>query len=425
MATRSDSKMCRKYIPSLLLPLFIFILLTGLFAENIQCVWTGVERIVAVGDLHGDFNNFVRILKYNMIIDNQNHWAAGKTHLVQIGDVMDRGTHAKRIFDLLKDLEIQAEKAGGKVHVLIGNHEELNIMNRSFDFDLYVTVEQFMDFIPDGYRQKREKKFRRKIGDSDSENPNSDLSLRSELRIFWENVLKNAKKKRNSEDQRQYYKGFIDKYGEWILGHNVVIKINNIIFVHGGISLRNSTKTLKYINDHYRLELKESMLQNLNKRPPGIMNHRLEFLYDANAPLWYREFAQQEGDEFEKIVVEILKNLEAEHMVTAHTPVALEDAKDMSKFDGKIWIIDTSISEAYKKGALSALIIEDFGKDIKPWWMPRNKKKKSAPVEYSKRIQDIVHWIVYSGMPPFFRSSLNNKAIEKKDVFAGGEVNEN
>jgi len=425
MATRSDSKMCRKYIPSLLLPLFIFILLTGLFAENIQCVWTGVERIVAVGDLHGDFNNFVRILKYNMIIDNQNHWAAGKTHLVQIGDVMDRGTHAKRIFDLLKDLEIQAEKAGGKVHVLIGNHEELNIMNRSFDFDLYVTVEQFMDFIPDGYRQKREKKIRRKRGDSDSENPNSDLSLRSELRIFWENVLKNAKKKRNSEDQRQYYKGFIDKYGEWILGHNVVIKINNIIFVHGGISLRNSTKTLKYINDHYRLELKESMLQNLNKRPPGIMNHRLEFLYDANAPLWYREFAQQEGDEFEKIVVEILKNLEAEHMVTAHTPVALEDAKDMSKFDGKIWIIDTSISEAYKKGALSALIIEDFGKDIKPWWMPRNKKKKSAPVEYSKRIQDIVHWIVYSGMPPFFRSSLNNKAIEKKDVFAGGEVNEN
>jgi hypothetical protein len=425
MATRSGSKMRRKYIPSLLLPLFIFILLTGLFAENIQCVWTDVERIVAVGDLHGDFNNFVRILKYNMIIDNQNHWAAGKTHLVQIGDVMDRGNHAKKIFDLLMDLEIQAEKAGGKVHFLIGNHEELNIMNRSFDFDLYVTVEQFMDFIPDVYRQKREKKIRRKIADSDSENPSFDLSLHSELKNFWENALKNAKKKRNSEDQHQYYKGFIDKYGEWILGHNVVIKINNIIFVHGGISLRNSTKTLKYINDHYRLELKESMLQNLNKRPPRIMNHRLEFLYDANAPLWYREFSQQEGDEFEKIVVEILKNLEAEHMVTAHTPVALENPKDMSKFHGKIWIIDTSISEAYKKGALSALIIEDYGKDIKPWWMPRKKGKKSASVKYAKRIQDINHWIVYFGMPPFSSLNLNDKAIEKKDVFAVGETNEN
>ncbi len=425
MATRSDSKMCRKYIPSLLLPLFIFILLTGLFAEDIQCVWTGVERIVAVGDLHGDFNNFVRILRYNNIIDDKNNWAAGKTHLVQIGDVLDRGDFAKDILELIKELEIEAEEAGGKVHALIGNHEELNIMNRSFDFDLYVTLHQFMDFIPDKYRQKREKKIRRKAGDIGSENSNSDFRLQIELRIFWENILKDAKKKRNSEDQNQYYKGFIDKYGKWILEKNVVIKINNIIFVHGGISLRNSTKTLKYINDHYRLELKESMLRNLNKRPPGIMNHRLEFLYDANAPLWYREFAQQEGDEFEKIVVEILKNLEAEHMVTAHTPVALEDAKDMSKFDGKIWIIDTSISEAYKKGALSALIIEDYGKDIKPWWMPRNKGKQSAPVEYSKRIQDIVHWIVYFFMPPFFRSSLNNKAIEKKDVFAWGGIDEN
>ena len=102
MATRSNNKMRRKYIPSLILPLFIFILLTGLNAEDIQCVWTGVKRIVAVGDLHGDFNNFVRILKFNNIIDNQNHWAAGKTHLVQIGDVLDRGDFAKDILEFLK-----------------------------------------------------------------------------------------------------------------------------------------------------------------------------------------------------------------------------------------------------------------------------------------------------------------------------------
>jgi hypothetical protein len=373
-----------------------------------------------VGDVHGDFNNLVRILKFNDIIDDQNDWIAGKTHLVQIGDVMDRGEHAKRIFVLLKELEIQAEEAGGKVHALIGNHEELNVMNRAFDFDKYVTLQQFIDFIPDKYRQKREKKIRRNIGDIDSENTNSDSILHPELRIFWDNILKDAKKKRNSEDQNQYYKGFIDKYGEWILGHNVVIKINNIIFVHGGISLRNSTKTLKYINDHYRLELKDNMLQNLNKRPPGIMNRPHEFLYDQNAPLWYRDYATQEEDVFKDIVVEILKNLEAEHIVTAHTPIALENAKDMSKFDGKIWIIDTSISEAYKKGALSALIIEDYGKDIKPWWMPRNNEKQSTSIEYSKRIQDIIHWIVYFGMPPFSSPSLKSKAIEKKYVFAWG-----
>jgi hypothetical protein len=422
---KSNIRLNEKLKLTLICSFFIFICVTHLHSEDIQCEWKRVERIVAVGDVHGDYDNFITILKQPeiKIIDDEGNWIGGKTHLVQIGDVMDRGNEAKRIFDFLKRLEKEAEAAEGKVHVLIGNHEELNIINRAFEFENYVTVEQFLDFIPNEYRQKREKRIRRKIDDSSLENTNSDSNLHPEIRLFWEDRLKNARQNRKSEAQTQYYKGFIKRYGEWILGFNVVIKINNIIFVHGGISLRNSKKTLKYINERTRLELRESMYQNLGKRPPRTTFRRLEFLYDANSPLWYREYATQEEDVFKDIVTEILNNLKADHIVTAHTPIAVDDVNQMSRYDKRIWIIDTSISDAYEEGgALSALIIEDYGKKIVPWWMSRNDKKQRTSVEYSKQIQEI-HWIIHFGMPPFPSYCLNSKDI-KKDIVLWGEINE-
>lgn len=420
-----NNRLNEKLKLTLICSFLIFISVIHLYSEDIQCEWSGIERIIAVGDVHGDYENFITILKRPeiKIIDDKLHWIGGKTHFVQIGDVMDRGDRAKDVLEFLKRLTKEAEAAGGKVHVLLGNHEELNILNRSFEFENYVTVDQFLDFIPDEYRKKREKKIRRKIGISDSEQTNSDSDLHPEIRVFWENHLKIARQNRDSEAQKKYYEGFIHRYGEWILGLNVVIKINNIIFVHGGISLRNSKKTLKYINDRTRLELRESMAQNLGKRPPQTTFRRSEFLYDQNSPLWYREYATQKEDVFEDIVIEILNNLQAEHIVTAHTPVAIDDANRMSKFHKRIWIIDTSISEAYEEGALSALIIKDYGKKIVPWWMSRKKKKQSSSVERPKQIQKI-HWIIHFGLPPFPSYCLKSKAI-KKDIFIRGEINEN
>ena len=48
-----------------------------------ECAWTGVDRIVAVGDVHGDFEQFVKTLRAAKVIDDENSWIGGKTHLVQ------------------------------------------------------------------------------------------------------------------------------------------------------------------------------------------------------------------------------------------------------------------------------------------------------------------------------------------------------
>src|SRR5215469_10729313 len=90
-------------------------------------VWTGVERVVAVGDVHGDYEQLVAVLKTAALIDDQLNWTGGKTHLVQNGDLLDRGPDSRKAMDLLIRLEKQAGEAGGYVHALIGNHEAMNV----------------------------------------------------------------------------------------------------------------------------------------------------------------------------------------------------------------------------------------------------------------------------------------------------------
>jgi hypothetical protein len=72
------------------------------------------ERLVAIGDIHGDFNDFIAILQRVGLIDKQNHWAGGKATLIQVGDLLDRGPQPRQVLDLMMSLEPEAEKAGGR-----------------------------------------------------------------------------------------------------------------------------------------------------------------------------------------------------------------------------------------------------------------------------------------------------------------------
>ena len=89
--------------------------------------WQDVARIVAIGDLHGDYEQYLLILKDNNLLDAKLNWQGGKTHLVQLGDVPDRGPDSLKIMRHLKQLHKQARKAKGYVHALLGNHELMNI----------------------------------------------------------------------------------------------------------------------------------------------------------------------------------------------------------------------------------------------------------------------------------------------------------
>lgn len=99
-------------------------------------LFSKTKRIVAIGDIHGDWKALITALKVSNLVDSQLNWKGGQTHLVQVGDVLDRGGRSTtwgdeqsewKILKLLFTLQDQAKEAGGRVHILLGNHELMNV----------------------------------------------------------------------------------------------------------------------------------------------------------------------------------------------------------------------------------------------------------------------------------------------------------
>jgi hypothetical protein len=367
MRNRRMSAFIRKSKRAILSSVFIISLFIPLHSDSKQCVWEGVDKIIAVGDIHGDYDNFVKILKRAGIVDERLSWIAGETHFVQTGDIMDRGDYAKDSFDLLMRLEDEAAKSGGMVHFLIGNHEEMNITGIAFRQPGYVSPKQFASFLPSDYRTKKEKEFSEEFENSHQEGTNSDpIILDAYFEKKWSRLME------DSHIRRMYVNTFNDDYGRWILEHNSVIKINDIIFSHGGVSERFSTWPLQKINDTLREELNVYRLSYKRSIQPKI---KLEILYEPDSPSWNRDIALKDEKVYRHIVDKILDNLGAKYMIIAHTPMTgspiipddeKEEEKLRTRFDRRIWIIDTGISDYYK-GVMSFLRIENGEFRMKSW----------------------------------------------------------
>ena len=148
--------------------LLAVLLLAGVSAAA-KDTWTGVDRIVAVGDVHGDYEQFVKLLRSAGLIDDNEEWAGGQTHLVQTGDIPDRGADSRKVMDLLMKLEKQAKKARGYVHALIGNHEAMNMYG-----DLrYVHPGEYSAFKNPKSAETRQKYYKQHVNDV-KQNPPPD-----------------------------------------------------------------------------------------------------------------------------------------------------------------------------------------------------------------------------------------------------------
>ena len=312
-------------------------------AQRIPIV-TGVARVVAVGDLHGAYDGFVTILQHTALVDDNLRWSGGRSHLVQIGDVIDRGPGARKIFDLIRRLEGEAEAAGGRVHMLIGNHEAIALMGLSFDYEGSVTVEQFLSFLPERYRADKEAEFRRRAG------PDTDLTP------LWEELART-----DLGAQSAYFEFLREHYGRWIADHDTAVKIDGVVFVHGGMSEEYSRWPLERLNRTVSLELLGVMMNR--PEPPRV-------LFDTRGPLWYRDDAGKPDEVMAGEIDRVLHNLEAKALVVGHTATIGSRTLDMSRLDGRVWTIDTGIWEPFS-GRLGALIIENghFGK-----WSGENER---------------------------------------------------
>lgn len=322
------------------LTLVFLALAPRLFAEEPQWAWTGVKRIVAVGDVHGAYDNLVAVLKNAGLVDDHLDWIGGETHLVQNGDMLDRGPDSRKVMDLYMDLQEQAPKKGGYVHVILGNHEAMNIVGI---LDL-VSEKEFESYTDRDSRRRRELTFER----------------------YYEQVRKEAREK--GEDvphknglwkqfQQDYPLGYVEhrqafskngRYGSWLLGLNAAIKINDVVFTHGDWNERFSEIGIARFNESVRKELAgEAPLES------GLT-------FDSESPLQYRGLANvpltRAAQSVEKPrVVNILRNLQAKRMVVGHT---VTSGVIESRFDGGHVSIDTGMLEIYHGGHRIALEIE-------------------------------------------------------------------
>ena len=192
--------------------LFLLLLFVAV-SHSEQCVWDGVGRVVAVGDVHGDLGQFVRILQGADLVDGGLNWIGGKTHLVQVGDVLDRGPDSRAIMDLLISLELQAPLQGGYVHFLLGNHEVMLMK--------------------------------------------TDLRYVHQGEILSYGGLKEMVRALRPDGE----------YGSWLAGHNAAIRINNALFVHAGISEDYASVPADSINELVRSDIARGWTE-----PSGILS---------------------------------------------------------------------------------------------------------------------------------------------------------
>jgi hypothetical protein len=298
------------------------------------------ERIVAIGDVHGAFEQFATILREAQLIDSRRRWTGGKAILVQTGDITDRGPDSRKVIDLLRKLTDEASRAGGRVHALMGNHEAMRVLGIYRDvgpgeFEAFRTPES------------------------------ADLRNRY-LELVLADNAKRAKAAGTQFDERAFRAQFLEStplgsvemqlaftakadYGKWMRDRDAMIKINGIVFMHGGPSAVTAPLGCAGINAQVRHEV-----NTMTAADPGLEK---SLIVGTDGPLWYRGLADPASGVAQPDVEAILKTLGARAVVIGHT--VADGFRIKPNFGGRVVQIDTGMLNAqfFPGGVPSALEI--------------------------------------------------------------------
>jgi calcineurin-like phosphoesterase family protein len=324
--------------------------LATVLALAVPATASPLHRIVAVGDLHGDFSAWQDILRSASLIDNKGHWSGGDTILVQTGDSVDRGPNSREIIEDLMRLQKEAARAHGQLIAMVGNHEAMNLTG-----DLrYVSAADYA-----GYADRRSASRRENVYNSNK--TAIEMAYREKDPQMSGDAIKKAWFEAFPLGRIEHQIAWSDRgdIGRWVARNPVVVLLDGTLFVHGGISPTYLDLSVAAINARAIAELTAR-----NTDPTAITNQQ-------QGPLWYRGLAQPlESADGETHVARtpaqiqpagedqlnaLLSAFGAKRIVVGHTPILSGIAFFQ---DGKLICIDTGISAAYG-GTLSYLDIVD------------------------------------------------------------------
>jgi hypothetical protein len=282
------------------------------------------ERVVAVGDVHGAHDAFLRILRAAGLVDARGRWSGGRAVLVQTGDLLDRGTDSRKVLDLLRRLERDAARAGGAVHALLGNHEVMRLVR---DWR-YVSAGEYAAFATSGSASLRER-----------------VAAAVEPDAARRAVLIKDVPLGMVEMQRAFLPD--GEYGRWLRERPVTVKINGVMYVHGGISPQAAPLGCAGINAAVKKEIAGP--------PPQPAEAAALFASSETGPLWYRGLAEESEANFAPTLTGVLEQVAARAIVIGHT--VADGRRIRTRFDGRVVLIDTGMlgGTTYPGGGPSAL----------------------------------------------------------------------
>ena len=368
--------------------ILFFLLVAGLaWAGRAKTKADPSDAVVAIGDVHGDFDDFVAILQRTGVIDKQNHWAGGKATFVQVGDLIDRGPKPREVMDLMMALEKEAPQAGGRVVPLLGNHEMMNLMG-----DLrYVTVENYASFADSNSPQRQKEAYQLYVKWRNN-HPQLLAELPQPMEITEEEWMA-----RHPVGFVEHAEAFGPKgmYGKWVREHAALAEIGQVIFLHGGIDPSLAHLKLDTINGHVRDEIKafdEAKQYMVDKNiilpfftlqettaavqaeitaerksqvqaDPQEQARLVQFLgygdwlsVKVDGPLWFRGYDKWTDEEGTAQIGKVLEAYDATHVAVGHT--VQRGGRIRPRFDNKVFLIDTGmLSTYYPGGRPSALEI--------------------------------------------------------------------
>ncbi|HEY0943334.1 MAG TPA: metallophosphoesterase [Steroidobacter sp.] len=190
--------------------------------------------LFVMADTHGEFEIAVQLLQRHGIVDERLRWTFGKGHLAVLGDVFDRGPNHTELLWLIYKLEAEARRAGGGVHLAIGNHEAMVLT---------------------GDERYLNSKYPRVA---------AVLGVERHAMLWDEQTL----------------------LGQWLRSKAAVFRLGNYLCLHGGVSreLIDRGWTLAQVNQTLRAAL---------TGPAARLDEAARFVLGESGPLWYRGYFEQ------------------------------------------------------------------------------------------------------------------------------------
>jgi hypothetical protein len=294
------------------------------------------QRIIAVGDLHGDYSAWLDIARAAGLVDARGHWSGGKTTLVQMGDVTDREPDSLKIIHSLQQLQKEAPRAGGRVFVILGNHEAMNLLG---DYR-YTTPGELAAFVDGNSVARRDRMYElnRKAIEAAYHAKDPKLSL-GQIRQAWINATPLGW----AEHRLAWSPS--GELGQWATHNPAVLKLGGTLFAHGGLSAEYSKRTIDDID--------RSVAAAMAAGKDGADS----ILNDPLGPLWYRGLVGRDADAealrpatagprvtIDQELSTVLAAYGARRLVIAHTPSLAGIAITSG---GRLARIDTGISRFY------------------------------------------------------------------------------